>query len=204
MRYSVKINKTAPFKVFVIIGSARPGRIGHTIAEWYVQVAKGQRPEMQFEIIDLAEWNLPLLNEPIPARSHIYQHNHTKRWSAKISEADGYIIVTPEYNHGYPASLKNALDYLYDEWNSKPVGLVGYSWDGAKRVIEQLQQVLAGLKMIPLPKYLPIQLRPDMFSMQRQLVDAETHLAHYANEVAHMINEMNFTLKGGADHERAV
>jgi NAD(P)H-dependent FMN reductase len=97
-----------------------------------VRLAEKYHPEIEFEfeLIDIARWNRPILSESVPAKAHSYQHDHTKRWSTKMSEANGYVSVTPEYNHGYPASLKNALGYLYHEWNGKPVALVGYSWGG--------------------------------------------------------------------------
>ncbi len=191
-------NKVGP-KVLVIVGSTRPGRIGHAIAEWYIGLAEKYHPEIRFELVDLATWDLPILNEPIPAKARNYQHSHTKKWSTKVSEGDGYIIVTPEYNHGYPASLKNALDYLYHEWNGKPVTLIGYSWSGGRHVIEQLQHVVSELGMIPLLRYIPIFLRPDMFTMQRQLINPDSSLAEYVNKAAQITDDLARILVKGVD-----
>ncbi len=137
-------------KIGVIIGSVRDVRVGNSIAKWAV----GQMPkstDVEYEIIDLKEWNLPLLNEPnLPAMGD-YKNEITKKWSAKISEFDGYIFVTAEYNHGYTAALKNAIDTIYAEWAKKPVAFVGYGALGGARAIEQLVQVTAQLNMVPLP-----------------------------------------------------
>lgn len=133
----------------VIVGTTRPGRVGRKIADWYLQAAQ-QRTDMTFELIDLAEIDLPLLDESHSAKSGHYEHEHTKKWSERITKADGYVWVTGEYNHGVPAPLKNALDYLYSEWNRKPVAFVGYGGLGAARAVEQLVSIASELKMAPL------------------------------------------------------
>ncbi len=188
-------------KVFVIVGSTRPGRIGRAIAEWYIRLAEKHHPEIRFELVDLAVWDLPMLNEPMPAKARNYQHSRTKQWSTKVGEADGYIIVTPEYNHGYPASLKNALDYLYHEWNGKPAVLIGYSWSGGRHVIEQLRHVVSELGMAPLSRHIPIFLRPDMLTMQRQLINPDSSLAEYVNEAAQITDSLAYILVKGVEHE---
>src|ERR1035437_2505641 len=104
----------------IIIGSTRPGRIGPQIAEWMVENLP-KHPETEYEIVDIAGWKLPLFNEPVHPSLNQYEHAHTKAWSKKIKEADAFIFLTPEYNSGYPASLRNAIDYLYHEWHDKPV-----------------------------------------------------------------------------------
>src|SRR5829696_2856377 len=101
--------------VKVIIASTRPGRKGPAVAAWIIERARAHT-EMNVEVFDLAEINLPFLDEPEHPRLQKYQHEHTKNWSAKIDSGDAYIIVTPEYNFGYPATIKNALDFLYNEW----------------------------------------------------------------------------------------
>ncbi len=166
-------------KVLLIVASTRPGRVGRQIADWFYARAKEQQPNLQFELVDLVDWSLPFLDEPIPPKEGMYQHDHTKRWSSKIAEADGFVIVTPEYNHGYPASLKNALDYLYQEWVGKPVAFVSYGRGGGRLAVRQLQQVVAELHMQPLPEQLAIVFEHGMFDERHQLLDADRSLAKY-------------------------
>lgn len=136
--------------IYVILGSTRPNRRGEKVAEWFME-AFGNYEGLNFELIDLADWNLPFLDEPKSPSAGDYQHEHTKKWAKKIDKADGFIIITPEYNHGYPAVLKNALDFLYAEWNGKPVGFVSYGGAaGGVRAVEQLRQVAVELQMHPL------------------------------------------------------
>jgi NAD(P)H-dependent FMN reductase len=133
----------------VIVGSTRPGRSGRKIADWFLQQA--QVPAgTTVELIDLADINLPLLDEPMSAMMNQYSKDHTKEWSNIISKADGYVFVTPEYNHGVSGALKNAIDYLYHEWGYKPVAFVGYGGMGATRAIESLVVTSSELKMFPL------------------------------------------------------
>src|SRR5215216_4804250 len=106
--------------VKIIIASTRPGRKGPTIGSWITEKVKAH-VDFNIEVLDLAAINLPFLDEPEHPRLQKYQHQHTKDWSDKIDNGDAYIIVTPEYNFGYPASIKNALDFLYNEWCYKPV-----------------------------------------------------------------------------------
>lgn len=167
-------------KLYVIIGSVRPGRIGASIGEWvYEQLENGG---YNVELIDLAEESLPMLNEPVPAKQGIYTHNHTKKWSSKMADGDAFLIVTPEYNNGYPASLKNALDYLYAEWTDKPVGFVGYGWKGATGAIGQLEQVVRELQMRP-QGGVNVAFAPGIFDRNHQLRDANGWLGDYATEV---------------------
>jgi NAD(P)H-dependent FMN reductase len=132
----------------IIVGTTRPNRVGRTIADWITELAL-ERSDATYELIDLAEVNLPLYNEPRSAMNNEYEFDYTKKWSEIISKADGYIFVTGEYNHGIPASLKNAIDYLYYEWHHKPVAYVGYGGMGAARAIEHLLSVANELRMVP-------------------------------------------------------
>jgi NAD(P)H-dependent FMN reductase len=176
--------------ILIIIGSTRPNRVGPNIAEW-VHTRAAQRADARFEVVDLAEWNLPLLNEPVQAKMRMYQHSHTKNWSAKIARADGYIIVTPEYNHGYPAALKNALDYLYHEWVRKPVAFVGYGWGGGQLAVQQLRQVVAELKMDALPEQAELFFKPNMFDEQFRLREPAQSLASYTDETDALIEALS-------------
>ena len=136
-------------KIAVIIASNRPGRIGPKVADWFMAQIKDV-DSLSFDLIDLAEVNLPFLDEPNPPMMGEYTKDHTKKWSALIAGYDGYVFVTPEYNHAYPASLKNAIDYLHAEWAHKPVGFVGYGVTGASAAIEHLVNPLVQLNMVPL------------------------------------------------------
>ncbi len=131
-------------KIAIVVGSTRPGRYSRRVAEW-VLAEGSQRGDAQFELVDLADHPLPLLDEPIPASGGQYEHDHTKAWSEVIAPYDGYVFVTPEYNHGIPGVLKNALDYLYAEWHNKSAGFVSYGVVGGARAVEQLRGIAAEL-----------------------------------------------------------
>lgn len=132
----------------VIVGSTRPGRFGTQPANWIMELAK-EFPEATFELVDIAELNLPVFDEPIPpsAANGSYANEHTKQWSKLIGEADGYVIVNGEYNHSIPGALKNAIDYLATEWYYKPVSFVSYGAKaGGVRAVEQLREVFGQLR----------------------------------------------------------
>ena len=131
-------------KIQVIVGSTRPVRIGRQVAEWALAAMEAENFEC--ELVDLLDWPLPNDEPSIPATGQ-YVHQHTKAWSKKIGEAAGYVFVTPQYNWGYPASLKNALDHLYGEWVGKAAVIVSYGHRGGGKAAGQLRQVLDGLKM---------------------------------------------------------
>jgi NAD(P)H-dependent FMN reductase len=137
-------------KIAVITSTTRPSRMGPVFAKWFMDQVKDY-PEVSFELIDLAEENLPFLEEEHSPASGMYEKERTKAWSKKIASYDGYVFVTAEYNNGYPAPLKNAIDTLYHEWARKPVAFFGYGTYGAARSIEQLVNVTAKLNMVPLP-----------------------------------------------------
>jgi NAD(P)H-dependent FMN reductase len=133
----------------IIVGSTRPGRAGAPIAQWFAARAK-DHGGFDVNVVDLAELGLPLLDEPNHPRLRAYTRQHTKDWSAIVDAADAFVFVTPEYNYGYPASLKNAIDYLHHEWQHKPVGFVSYGGVAAgTRAVQQLKQVVTTLKMLP-------------------------------------------------------
>ncbi|MFI2651210.1 MULTISPECIES: NADPH-dependent FMN reductase [Micromonospora] len=137
----------------IIIASTRPGRLGLPVAEWIHAAAVKHGGFDQVELVDLAEWNLPFMNEPNHPRLRRYEHQHTRDWSATIDRADAFLIVMPEYNYGYTAPLKNAIDYLAHEWAYKPVGLVSYGGVSAgTRAAQMIKQVLTTLKMTPIPE----------------------------------------------------
>lgn len=135
-------------KVQIIIGSTRPNRVGPQIADWLAENLP--KPDVvDYEIIDIADWKLPIFDEPKHPSMNQYENAHTKAWSKKIKQADAYVFLTPEYNAGYPSSLKNAIDYLYHEWRDKPVMIVSYGVGGGSTASAQLRQVAERLKMRP-------------------------------------------------------
>lgn len=140
----------------VILGSTRPSRFGVQPAEWIMSLAKNH-PEAKFELVDLKELNLPLLDEPVPAAAQQYTQEHTKKWAKIVDEADGFIFITAEYNHSIPGALKNAIDFVAREWAYKPVAFVSYGADGGGiRAVEQLRPVAGWLKMYDLGEFVSI------------------------------------------------
>ena len=137
-------------KVKIILGSTRPARFSEHAGGWILEQAK-KIAGIETEILDLRDYAMPFFNEAVTpsAKKEDYADEAVQRWTKKIKEADGFIIVAPEYNHGYTAVLKNALDYVSTEWNNKPVGFVAYGSAGGARAVEQLRAVAIELQMAP-------------------------------------------------------
>jgi NAD(P)H-dependent FMN reductase len=169
-------------KIKVIIGSTRPNRFSDKPAYWILEEVK-KKENVQAELLDLREYPMPYYNEPVGALMlhENYSSEVVKKWAAKIKEGDAFIIITPEYNHGYPAVLKNAIDSIFPEWNDKAVGFIGYGSSGGARSIEQLRQVVVELKMVPIRNglHLPpevyfaamkekVPVNPDLFNPLKQ------------------------------------
>ena len=133
-------------KIAIIIGSTRPGRNSEAVAYWVHKIAEKRR-NVEAEVVDLKDFNLPHLDEPTPAASGQYSQPHSKQWAKKIAAFDAYIFVTPEYNHGPSGVLKNAIDYLYSEWNNKVAGFVSYGASGGTRAVEHLRLVMSELQI---------------------------------------------------------
>jgi NAD(P)H-dependent FMN reductase len=133
-------------KIAIIVGSTRPGRKGEAIAKWAYEIAR-KRTDAEFAVLDLATFELPLLDEPMPAQFGPYAHPHTRTWSSAVASFDGYVFVTPEYNHGTSGALKNAIDFLYNEWTDKAAGFIGYGYSMGARAIENLRLVMASLQV---------------------------------------------------------
>ena len=133
-------------RIGIILGSTRPNRNGEQVARWVLEIAS-RRDDADFELIDLRDYPLPHLDEPLPPSLGQYQNEHSKKWAAEIASFDGFVIVTPEYNHSTSGVLKNAIDYLYAEWNNKAVGFVSYGGTGGARAVEHLRLVAAELQM---------------------------------------------------------
>ena len=133
-------------KVAIILGSTRPGRKSEAVGRW-VHALATQRTDASFELVDLRDFNLPLLDEPTPPSQRKYTQPHTLAWSAKVESFDAYVFVTPEYNHSTTGALKNALDFVYHEWTNKAAGFVSYGSAGGVRAVEQLRLILAELQV---------------------------------------------------------
>ncbi len=158
----------------IIITSTRPGRVGLPVAEWFRGRAVDQGA-FEVEVVDLAEVNLPFMDEPNHPRLRQYTHQHTRDWSATIERAGAFVFVMPEYNYGFNAPLKNAIDYLHHEWQYKPVGFVSYGGVAAgTRAVQMIKQVVTTLKMTPVFEAVSI-------PFVQQFIDAEGRLQ--ANEV---------------------
>ncbi len=133
-------------RIAIIVGSTRPGRNGSAVADWVLENAQ-KRSDATYELVDIADLGLPMLDEPVPASMGLYQNEHTQKWAALVASFDGFVVVTPEYNHGPSGALKNALDFVYGEWNNKAAGFVGYGSVGAVRAVEQLRLIMAELQV---------------------------------------------------------
>ncbi|MER5531993.1 NAD(P)H-dependent oxidoreductase [Streptomyces sp. NPDC002677] len=148
-------------KIGIILGSTRPNRNGEQVAKWVYDVAS-RRGDAEYELVDLRDYPLPHLDEPMSAAwGPNYQHDHTKQWSEKIASFDGFVIVTPEYNHSTSGVLKNAIDYLYREWNDKAVGFVSYGGVGGARAAEHLRLIAGELQMADVRQQVTISLRTE-------------------------------------------
>ncbi len=142
--------------LMVIIASTRPGRVGLPVGEWFVERASADGA-FEVDSVDLADLALPFMDEPNHPRLRRYIHDHTKDWSARVDRADAFAFVMPEYNHGFSAPLKNALDYLHQEWAGKPLGLVSYGGIAAgTRAAQMVKPVATALRMHPLLEAVPI------------------------------------------------
>ena len=171
-------SKESRERVAVIIGSTRPARICPGIARWVLRAMQEESP-LTYELIDLAAINLPFLDEPRKAALGEYQHEHTRAWSRLVSSYDGFIFVFPQYNWGYPAPLKNALDFLYREWAGKPVSYVTYGTRGGSKGAEQIRGVLQGLKMRELGTHLEVFITDDDVDEDWQVRDLDAVMRPY-------------------------
>jgi NAD(P)H-dependent FMN reductase len=158
-------------RIAIIVGTTRPGRKAETVAKWVHRHAE-KRNDAEYEIVDIEDFHLPLLDEPVPPSQHKYTKPHTKLWSAKIDSFDGFVFVTPEYNHGIPGSLKNAIDFLYTEWNNKAAAFVSYGSAGGCRSVESLRLVMAELQVADVRAQVMLSLYTDFENMSVFTPDA--------------------------------
>lgn len=176
-------------RIAVVIGSNRPKRICPEIAEWVRSTAE-RGSSLAFELLDLGAVALPFLYEPEMAALGEYVHEHTRRWSALVSSYDGFVFVFPQYNWGYPAVLKNALDYLYAEWRDKPAALVTYGTRGGGRAAAQMQTVLQGLHMRNTATNPALNTSPSQLDGNGRFIDVETAFAPFVSDVVTMASEL--------------
>ncbi len=186
-------------QIGLILASTRQNRFGERPARWIMDIA-AKRTDMQVELIDLRDWPLPLFDSPnIPSMAPV-DTDEAKRWAAKVEATDGFVVVTPEYNHGIPAVLKNALDHAYAPWNRKPVAFVGYGSVGAARSVEQARMTAIELQMTPIREAVHIGREP----MVAMMFEAKT-LADYSylvQQSERMLDDLAWwaaTLKAGRE-----
>lgn len=149
-------------RIGIIIGSTRPGRVGDRVAQWVRDLAAEHAGDAaEFEVVDLKDYALPLLDEPVPARAAPGRRPHTRRWAERIGSCDAFVVVTPEYNTAPPSALTNAIDYLYEEWGGKPVGYVGYGVFGAVMAVQKLRAQAGPLRMADIGPQVTLSLRED-------------------------------------------
>ena len=165
------------YKLKVISSTVRPGRKGPVVAAWILEAARAHG-NFEVELLDLGEINLPMMNEPNHPSLKQYEHAYTKEWSAKIDEADAFIFVTAEYNYNYPAPLRNALEYLVQEWGYKPAGIVSYGGISAgTRAANSLKSDLATFKTVALTEAVNLPFFTNSINEQGELVPNETSKA---------------------------
>ena len=147
-------------KIAIIVGSTRPGRKAEAVARWVHEHATA-RGDAEYEIVDIESYGLPLLDEPVPPSMGKYSQPHTHRWAAAIAAFDAYVFVTPEYNHSTSGALKNAIDFLYREWNNKAAGFVAYGSAGGTRAVEHLRLIMAELQIADVRAQVALSLMTD-------------------------------------------
>ena len=179
--------------VAIIIGSVRAKRIGPQIAEWIK--ARADEHHMETEIVDLALWTLPMDDEPGLPVDGTYTQAHTKAWSEKIADCSGFIFVTPQYNWGYPAPLKNALDHLFREWSGKPAMIVSYGYHGGQKAAAQLGPILGRLGMKPATLQPKLTISAGMHNADGILRDPDFDLGEYTQQIDGALDEMSLMLK---------
>ncbi|WP_237207875.1 NADPH-dependent FMN reductase [Rothia nasimurium] len=166
-------------RIGLILGSTRPTRISPVVGTW-AQERLAALGNHTYEIIDLAEQNLPLFDEPASPKSGApYQHQHTRDWSELVSGFDGFVVVLPEYNGGLPAVLKNAMDYLFAEWKDKPVAVVSYGFGAGMKAAAQFELACPNYGLVLVPAAVNIKLGRDMYNAEGQIADAATAFADY-------------------------
>jgi NAD(P)H-dependent FMN reductase len=147
-------------RIAIVVGSTRPNRHAPDVAKWVLDLAN-KRGDATYEIVDIADFDLPMLDEPMPPSLGNYAHGHTKRWGETVASCDGYVFVTPEYNHSISGALKNAIDFVYHEWTNKAAGFVSYGSTGGVRAVEHMRGVMAEIQIADVRAHVSMSLLTD-------------------------------------------
>lgn len=179
----------------VVIGSTRPGRAGVSIAEWFEGLAL-KEGSFEIDVVDLEQIALPLFDEPHHPRLRAYENEHTKRWSKTVDRADAFAFVILEYNYSLNAAVKNAIDYLFHEWQYKPLGVISYGGiSGGLRAAQMLKQIGTALKMLPTPDFVTIpmigQLHDSQGNFLRHVAQRTASPSHGHRPVPHVARGSN-------------
>jgi len=171
-------------KIGIILGSTRPGRKGDQVAKWVLEQAS-KRDSATYELVDLADFALPHLDEAITASQGRYENEHTKAWAAAVAQYDGFVFVTPEYNHSTSGALKNAIDFIYAEWNNKAAGFVSYGVAGGTRAVEHLRLIVGELQIADVRQQVAVSLLTDFegYTTLKPLPHLEPGLTTMLNQV---------------------
>lgn len=192
-------------RIAIIVGSTRPNRLARQVADWVHDNARNQT-DAHFDLVDIADYDLPLLDEPMPPAMGQYSQEHTQTWAKKIDSYDGFIFVTPEYNHSVPGALKNAVDYLYAEWNDKAIGFVSYGSAGGTRAVEAWRLVAAELQMasVRAQVFLPFGSEFEEMSTFRPTEGSTQALADVYEQVTRWAKALKPLRQGNAEDEVSV
>lgn len=176
----------------IIISSVRKGRICDQVAEWVTENTEKiiEETKHSVEVVDLKDWKLPMDDEPNLPKTGLYTQEHTKAFSKKIASADAFIFVTPKYNGSYPASLKNAIDHLFNEWTNKPAAIVNYTYTNNNAVIDKLGDLLKYLKMPLVKDSTVIQLSKEIYNNQNRIADYKTAFSVYNNSLRTTVQQL--------------
>lgn len=191
-------------KIGIIVGSTRPGRKAPQVAEWVHGIAS-RRSDADFEIVDIADYDLPLLDEAMLPAMNQYQHAHTKGWAEKVGSLDGFVFVTPEYNHSISGAMKNAIDFVYAEWNNKAAGFVSYGSAGGTRAVEHLRGIMAEVQVADVRGHVSLSLFTDFenFATFKPNPAVEPHLEGMLEQVVAWAGAMKGLRDGQAQNRAA-
>jgi NAD(P)H-dependent FMN reductase len=190
---------SSSFKIGVIVCSIRTTRVNHELVDWVTRSLSPKSPTFELTVIDLLDWNLPMFNEPTIPALQSSTNPLIQSWSSLISSMHAFIFVTPQYNWGYPASLKNAIDYLYHEWKGKPAMVVSYGGHGGDKCAAQLTQVLTGLRMPVCAPVCVVYKFQTMLGEDGKITDADSFFAAHAEPLHNSFAELQNLLVNKAN-----
>lgn len=189
-------------RISLIVGSARPVRIGRQLTDATASVF-ADTVDADIQVLDLAEISLPMLDEPLMAGMNQYSHDHTFAWAKQIAESDAVVFVTPQYNAGYPASLKNAIDYIYAEWKNRPAAIISYGGHGGTAAAKQLREVLEFIGLDLVPGSINMTIARTDYTPEWGLADADAVVARYADDVRALAGELVAKIDADEDEQAA-